>query len=69
MENWKNKKVVYFEWQEYYGFIPKFTATVIEETTEECLIKKRFKKNWTLKYLANMSKSEAQICGYCKLIN
>lgn len=68
MENWKNKKVLYFHWKEFYGFIPKFTMTVIEETDTECLIKKGFKKYWTFKFNDNINKNVAQECGYCKLL-
>jgi len=69
MENWKNKKVVWFKWKEFQGFIPHETYTVIEETKEECLIKAGWFKKWTFKYSDDVNLSAAQQCGYCKLIN
>ena len=68
-KKWKNKKVVYFKWREYYGFVPRYTMKVIEETEKECLLGKWFIKIWTLKHRENVSLTVAQQCGYCKLIN
>ena len=69
MEKWKNKKVVWFEWKIYQGFIPQKTGIVIEETDTECLIKIGWNKIWTLKFSEDVSKPVAEKCGYCKLLN
>lgn len=69
MENWKNKKVVWFRYELYKGFVPTSTAIVLEETDKECLIKIGWGKKWTLKYMDGIDRGVAEECGYCKLIN
>ena len=69
LDNWKNKRVLYLKWKEYYGFIPKCTGIVIEETETECLIKIGwFKQIWVLKHGDNVNQSVANQSGYCKLL-
>lgn len=64
----KGKKVLWFVYREYYGFIPKTTGIVIEETETECLIKIGvFKKIWTFKYLDGYQNgARFEDTGYCK---
>lgn len=68
-DSWKNKKVVFFEWKEYHGFIPSHTGVVVEETESECLVKLGWRNEvWTLKFSEKINNLVASKCGYCKLI-
>ena len=66
---WKYKKVLYFEWKEYYGFIPIRIGKVLEETDKECLIDIGwFTKIWVFKYDENDIMPAQKESGYCKLL-
>lgn len=62
---WKNRKVLLFEWKEYYGYIPKQTGFVVEETDKEVLVSVFFKKIWTKK---KKEIPESTVCGFAKLL-
>ena len=64
--SWIGKKVCYFNYKEYHGFIPKGVGTVIEETDEECLIRSGFRKFWKVK--DNKTHSSGEIVGIAKIL-
>lgn len=72
-EKWKGRKVVLFGWKQYYGFLPKETCMVVEETDTEVLLERKkiffTERIWTFKYIDDTNVAPKQISGYAKLIN